>query len=114
MTSAIYKRLKKKGRHRFLVVRFRQWRKLNQLPESPNLGPAVDACMWPKRWESSQLLRKRTPTLCVVCGPKSNMVGLGLGIKHDYLVTWNSILARRAVSGACSRGFGDTKAEVPG
>src|SRR6202789_2121654 len=36
------------------------------------------------------------------------MVGLGLGIKHDYLVTWNSILARRAVSWACSRGVGDT------
>src|SRR5277367_441394 len=36
------------------------------------------------------------------------MVGLRSGIKHDYLVTWNSILARRAVSGACSRGVGDT------
>jgi hypothetical protein len=36
------------------------------------------------------------------------MLGLGSGIKHDYLVTWNSILARCAVSGACSRGVGDT------
>src|SRR6202041_2101583 len=41
-------------------------------------------------------------------GPKSNRVGLRSGIKHDYLVTWNSILARRAVSGACGRGGGDT------
>src|ERR1700722_11013885 len=47
-------------------------------------------------------------TLCVVCVPKSNMVGVRSGIKHDYFVTWNSILGRRAVSGACSRGVGDT------
>jgi hypothetical protein len=25
-------------------------------------------------------------TLCVVCGPKSSMLGLRSGIKHDYLV----------------------------
>jgi peptidoglycan/LPS O-acetylase OafA/YrhL len=39
-------------------------------------------------------------TLYVVCGPKSNMVGLRSAIKHDYVVTWNSILARRAAAGA--------------
>ena len=36
------------------------------------------------------------------------------GFKPDCLVTWNSILARRVVSGACSQGVGDTKGEVPG
>ena len=41
-------------------------------------------------------------------------VVLRSGIKPDYLVTWNSILARRVESGACSQGVGDTKAEVPG
>src|ERR1700689_453223 len=34
--------------------------------------------------------------------------GLRSGIKHDYLVTWTSNLARRAVSGTCSRSVGDT------
>ena len=65
--------------------------RLNSTSEPQGCSVSVRLLFNPQPW---QLLFINS-----LCGPKSNRVGLRSGIKHDYLVTWNPILARRAVSG---------------